>query len=225
MIIGAYGADTGAGDEVGETYVIYGNRFFPISYTLNLDSIPADVIVYGDDAMDRSGWAVSSGDVNGDGMGDLLIGTYSANPGGGIGAGETYVIYGVHDVSVEEHEAQQPTQFALSQNFPNPFNLSTTIQYQVPRVRNQKKDTIHTMQNDAQESPLAYGFLSLVSLKIYNILGQEVRMLVDEVQEPVLYTVTWDGRDNEGRQVPSGVYFYHLSAIGSVITKRMVLMK
>ncbi|UCE18590.1 MAG: FG-GAP repeat protein [Gemmatimonadota bacterium] len=211
MIIGAYGANTGAGDDVGETYVIYGNRFFPISHTIDLDSVPADVIVYGDDAMDRSGWAVSSGDVNGDGLDDLLIGAYSANPTGGVGAGETYVIYGVHDVSVEEHEAPQPTRFALSQNFPNPFNLSTTIRYTLPEAK-------PTMYDAYQRS-------SLISLKIYNLLGQMVRTLVEEIQEPGSYTVTWDGKDNEGRQAPSGVYFYHLSATGTVVMKRMVLTK
>jgi hypothetical protein len=211
MIIGAYGADTRAGDEVGETYVIYGNRFFPISHTIDLDSVPADVIVYGDDAMDRSGWAVSSGDVNGDGIDDLLIGTFSADPAGGIGAGETYVIYGVHDVSVEEHEAPQQTQFALSQNFPNPFNLSTTIRYTLP-------DTKPTTQDASQR-------FSLISLKIYNLLGQEVRTLADEVQEPGSYTVTWNGRDKSGAELPSGVYFYQLKSGTVIETKQMVFQK
>ena len=70
-------------------------------------------------------------------------------------------------------------------------------------------------------------------LKIYNILGQEVRTLVDEVKEPGYYTVTWDGKDSDGRQAASGVYFYRLTASGIyrdnqedfTVTKRMVLIR
>ncbi|MFQ6092079.1 MAG: FlgD immunoglobulin-like domain containing protein, partial [bacterium] len=64
-----------------------------------------------------------------------------------------------------------------------------------------------------------------VILKIYNILGQEVRTLVDEVKEPGYYTVTWDGRNERGDEVPSGVYFYRMTAGDFTDTKRMVVMK
>ena len=72
-----------------------------------------------------------------------------------------------------------------------------------------------------------------VTLKIYNLLGQEVRTLVDEVQEPGYYAVTWDGKESDGRQAASGIYFYRLTCGGTSrnnrgsfsATKRMVLMK
>jgi flagellar hook assembly protein FlgD len=64
-----------------------------------------------------------------------------------------------------------------------------------------------------------------VTLKIYNILGQEVRTLVDEEKGPGYYTVTWDGRNEEGNEVPSGVYFYRIEANDFRATRRMVLMK
>jgi flagellar hook assembly protein FlgD len=66
---------------------------------------------------------------------------------------------------------------------------------------------------------------SRVSLKIYNLLGQEVRTLVDEIQDPGYYTVTWDGRDGSGNEVASGLYFYRLEVGDFTAVKRMVLMK
>ncbi|MFQ6094168.1 MAG: FlgD immunoglobulin-like domain containing protein, partial [bacterium] len=63
------------------------------------------------------------------------------------------------------------------------------------------------------------------ALKIYNILGQEVVSLVDEPEESGYHTVTWDGKDYEGQDVSSGVYFYRLESGNFVETKRMVLMR
>jgi uncharacterized protein (DUF3820 family) len=100
-------------------------------------------------------------------------------------------------------EAKIPTGYSLAQNYPNPFNPTTSIQYSVIR----------------DQSP------PHVTLKIYNLLGQEVRTLVNEIQEPGYYIVTWDSKDNEGRQAASGVYFYRLTAGNFTATKRMVLMK
>jgi hypothetical protein len=99
-----------------------------------------------------------------------------------------------------------PTTCSLSQNYPNPFNPTTSIQYYV--VSDQ---TTH-------HSPL-------VTLKIYNILGQEVRTLVDQVQEPGHYSITWDGRGEKGYELPSGLYFYRLTSGNFSAAKRMVLMK
>ncbi|MFQ6092316.1 MAG: FlgD immunoglobulin-like domain containing protein [bacterium] len=99
-------------------------------------------------------------------------------------------------------ETGVPVEYTLSQNYPNPFNPATTIRYALPDAR----------QTHA-------------SLKIYNILGQEVRTLVDEVKDPGFYEVTWDGKDAFGNNVASGVYFYRLTAADFSQAKRMVLMK
>jgi flagellar hook assembly protein FlgD len=96
-----------------------------------------------------------------------------------------------------------PNQYDLVQNYPNPFNPTTTIQYAVC----------------SEQSP------AHISLKIYNLLGQEVRTLVDETREAGYYTVTWDGRDDWGSEVASGVYFYRLTAGEYSAARRMVLMK
>ena len=92
LIIGAYSADPAGGANAGETYVIYGGGSLPA--TIDLNSQCVGLTVYGDDADDRSGWAVAAGDINGDGRDDLIIGARYADPAGGADAGETYVIYG-----------------------------------------------------------------------------------------------------------------------------------
>jgi len=63
------------------------------------------------------------------------------------------------------------------------------------------------------------------SLKIYNILGQLVRTLVDEEKAPGNYKVVWDGKDNSGKEVGSGIYFYQLKTEEYTATKKMVLLR
>ncbi|MFQ6094078.1 MAG: choice-of-anchor D domain-containing protein, partial [bacterium] len=102
-----------------------------------------------------------------------------------------------------------PETWSLEQNYPNPFNPVTTIRYAlaVTGERGLVSSPVHT------------------TLKIYNILGQEIRTLVDEPKEPGYYTVTWDGKDSFGNDVTSGIYFYRLTAGSYNDTKRMVLLK
>ncbi len=89
----------------------------------------------------------------------------------------------------------------LTQNYPNPFNPTTTISY--------------SLANRAH-----------VQLKVYNVSGQLVRTLVDQVQTPAqVAPITWDGTNNAGTQVSSGVYFYRLVAGDFVRTRKMVLLK
>jgi hypothetical protein len=96
-----------------------------------------------------------------------------------------------------------PIEFRLEQNYPNPFNPSTNIGYQIPVVDSRVPTT----------------------LKIYNILGQEVRTLVDDKMDAGYYSVTWDGRDGHRREVSSGIYFYRIKAGTFSNTKRMVIIR
>lgn len=93
-----------------------------------------------------------------------------------------------------------PTEFALAQNYPNPFNPSTTIRYDV-----------------------AVG--SKVVLKVYNMLGQEVATLVNAAKEPGRYEVQWNGKNQFGHQVASGMYLYRLEAGKAVKSKKMLFIK
>jgi len=92
VIIGAYCAEPGGRLYAGETYVVFGSSSPPA--TIDLNTQPANITIYGDDAFDHCGSAVASGDVNGDGYDDIIIGADGGDPPGGNQAGETYVIFG-----------------------------------------------------------------------------------------------------------------------------------
>ena len=115
-------------------------------------------------------------------------------------------------------QANVPTTFSLSQNYPNPFNPTTTITYSLPveseRLKVKGKSSFNL-------EPLTLN----ITLKVFNILGQEVRTLVDRIQEPGYYTVTWDGKDGSGAIAASGIYFYRLTAGSFSAARNMVLMK
>ena len=97
--------------------------------------------------------------------------------------------------------SKTPTSFTLGLNAPNPFNPSTRISYDVPQT-------------------------SRIRLTIYNLLGQEVVVLVDGVQAVGRYTVDWHGTNTQGHSVASGVYLYRLtSETGFTETRRMTLLK
>ena len=108
---------------------------------------------------------------------------------------------------VQDLAAGIPTVYELQNNYPNPFNPSTTIQYGLPKQ-------------------------SHVTVMIYSVLGQEVATLVNDVQAPSYYRVVWNGQDKNGGQVSSGVYFFRLVAQSTdakaqsfVEVKKMLLMK
>ena len=96
VIIGAIYADPAGGEDAGEVYVIYGSAGLA-GTQVDLNSAPGsngETRILGDDADDRAGVSVASGDVNGDGFNDVIIGAYSADPSGKDLAGETYIVYG-----------------------------------------------------------------------------------------------------------------------------------
>ncbi len=93
-----------------------------------------------------------------------------------------------------------PLDFALHQNYPNPFNPETTIRYQINQP-------------------------GQVQLEIYNLLGQKIRTLVNEVQPAGAHSANWDGLDDNGRSVSSGVYVYRLRTDISVASRKLVLLR
>ncbi len=94
----------------------------------------------------------------------------------------------------------QPTDFSLEQNFPNPFNPETTIQYQMPAENH-------------------------VTLKIFDTLGKEIITLVDQKQAAGYYDVFWNGCDRHGSKVPAGIYFYQLGTEKNHETRKMILLQ
>jgi hypothetical protein len=108
-------------------------------------------------------------------------------------------------IPVRDGSPSVPIAFELEQNYPNPFNPSTTIKFTLP-------------------SQVGGGSLA-TTLRIYNVLGQLVRTLVDEPMDAGTHNVIWDGKDEHGSQVASGIYFYKLRSGDYEDTKKMVMMK
>jgi len=94
----------------------------------------------------------------------------------------------------------KPVKYQLFQNYPNPFNPTTQIGYTLPSSSN-------------------------VTLKIYDILGREVKTLVNKEQNSGVYNLTWDGTDNSGNLVTSGIYIYQIHANNFIKSSKMILMK
>ena len=94
LIIGARLASPGGRSSAGETYAIFGSSFPSPPYTVDLSSQSADITIYGEMTADSFGKVVASGDINGDGYHDLVIGAQQADPEGRSKAGETYVVFG-----------------------------------------------------------------------------------------------------------------------------------
>lgn len=101
---------------------------------------------------------------------------------------------------VEDQKDALPVAFALEQNYPNPFNPVTTIKFALPASKR-------------------------VSLKVYDLLGREVRVLIDKDMNAGYHQVLWDSRNGNGVPVASGMYIYQLSAGDFKATKKMMLLK
>jgi len=97
-------------------------------------------------------------------------------------------------------QSNVPQRFSLMQNYPNPFNSTTTIQYSLAKV-------------------------SQVRILIYNAIGQRIATLIDERQEAGQHAVLWEGLDDSGLDVSTGVYFYQLSADDFMEMRKMILLR
>ncbi len=94
----------------------------------------------------------------------------------------------------------------LRQNFPNPFNDSTIISYSIPKITDDRTE-------------------SHVELVIYDLMGNNIRTLVDEFQSPGIYSITWDGRNSLGTRVPSGIYFSFLKVGAFEKVKKLLYIR
>ena len=101
---------------------------------------------------------------------------------------------------LDDDGPELPVSFALKQNYPNPFNPSTLIAYSIPRR-------------------------SFVELAVFNLLGERVATLESAMRGAGEHSVVWDGRDDSGESVASGVYLYRLTAGGQAASRKMLLLK
>jgi len=165
-------------------------------------------------AGDRDGWLIRI-DVNGDTLWTKIIGGISADFTGGVnftsdggyiltgftfsygvGGADIWLIKLSADLSpVLNSTAKLPISYSLSQNYPNPFNPTTTIQYNLSQS-------------------------STITIKIYDILGQEIETLVNTNQFAGEYEVNWNAQS-----YPSGIYFYQLKTDRFSQTKKLILLR
>ncbi|MBK7106902.1 MAG: T9SS type A sorting domain-containing protein [Ignavibacteriae bacterium] len=125
-------------------------------------------------------------------------------------------------ISINEDE-NLPTEFKLEQNYPNPFNPTTKIKYSIPAnsvISNPQKGERSQNSNGLEISPFDRNDNNNVSLKIYDILGSEVRTLVNQKQNPGNYEVIFDAQN-----LPSGIYFYQLKTQNFSESKKFILLK
>ena len=137
-----------------------------------------------------------AGDVNGDDQDEILVASY-----GDSGYAGKIFIYTSGSTSIDNPPTRERlNDFNLRQNYPNPFNPETIIEYVL-------------FEN------------SQVHLSIYNILSQHVRTLIDQYQKAGYKKTTWDGKDQAGREVSSGIYFYRLKTDSFIEVKKMLLLR
>ena len=101
---------------------------------------------------------------------------------------------------LEDVDASVPQAFALDQNYPNPFNSQTVIRFAITADDN-------------------------VELSVFNLAGQKVAALIDGVRKAGSYMVSWDGRDDEGTELVSGVYVYRLETEDTVESRKLLLLR
>ena len=96
--------------------------------------------------------------------------------------------------------SEMPKEYKLYNNYPNPFNPSTTIKYSVPKVSN-------------------------VKLQVYNMMGQLIKTLVNETKAPGFYNILWSGTNENNSKVASGIYFYRFESENFIANNKMILIK
>ena len=146
-------------------------------------------------AMSQTGTDLQVAMVRGAGRGSIIMRIM-----GDLAAAPHITDMTMNEMAMRPVETVRALEFAMEQNFPNPFNPVTTIQFSLP-------------QEDA------------VRLVIYNSLGQAVRVLVSEHMGAGRHTASWDGTDDLGRDVASGVYLYRLTSGQGTLVRRMMLVK
>ena len=161
--------------------------------------------------IDDSGNVVFSGTTNSTDM-PFTPGAYDTTyNGGGSGwggenlGGDIYISRLDSDLSadptvINEPEVKLPRATLLHENYPNPFNPHTTIRFHMQKT-------------------------GPVTLKIYNIKGQLVNVLVDDTEREGYHEISWDGNDQKANKVSSGIYFYKLTVNGETTTRKMILLQ
>lgn len=163
----------------GSAFIIYGSGNPPAVLDMSKEkdrAFTTQILPYQE--RQSLGNAIATGDINGDGIDDIVVSGPATRTISGNSSGEVYVIYG----RSKQNSPPMVEKSQILQNFPNPFNANTVIRYRLERAQ-------------------------YVRLTIYNALGKEVRRLVDGKMEAGEHRAIWNGYDANFKQVGSGVYF------------------
>lgn len=124
-----------------------------------------------------------------------------------LSVAEIKKLYDLGTAVDSRHQDQPPRENVLQQNYPNPFSASGTFGNAQTSIRYQLRRAGH------------------VTIKIYDLLGQEVRLLADQQKPAGYYSVQWDGRNDHGRYVTSGIYVYEMKAEAFVEKRKLLMLK
>jgi hypothetical protein len=184
------------GDERARTVVVFASAM--VSDTLMLASDPLFTRIIEKKIGDRLGLSLAVGDLNRDGLDDLLIGARQADPPTAFNGGEVYLVNGCF---VPSAVSAPRIGTAMVRNFPNPFAEQTRIDVDLG------------------------GSAKTASLAIFNVRGEQVARLYLPAVDDSKVSVTWAGTNDRGLPLPSGVYFCRLSANGLTATRKMLLIR
>ena len=183
---------------LGEPFTVYINNGQAI-FTQQTNIMPFEEMGWGS-TWENQSWhpyfVTMTNTIPGDMDGDLDTDLFLSNYGEPL-----FVLYNPsNELNINESMQNIVTEYNIHQNYPNPFNPVTTLQYNLP-------------------------VNGLVSIIIYNILGKEVKTLVNTTQDAGYKSVNWNATNNYGKPVSAGVYLYQIQAGEFVQTKKMVLLK
>ncbi len=176
--------------------------------TIDIDTDPTQAIVEVFKAkVDPSNYGegeIYLGSTNPDASGNWSIVVSGLIPGDTVTATTTDLLFNTSefcDVNLVVSGLEEiPIRYELSQNYPNPFTNNTTIQYAISK-------TTH------------------VKLSVFDVSGRLIKVLAEGVHNPSYYNVNWNGKDNSGRKVSRGVYFYRLEAKGYITSKKLIFLR
>ena len=137
-----------------------------------------------------------SGDIDNDGNGDIVFSSASF----AADKPHLYMIEHGGTLDVSEKNSLVPNEVVISQNYPNPFNPETTLQYSISAD-------------------------GLVSIKVYDILGNKIKTLIEQWKSAGAHTEMWNGQNDNSQAVSSGVYFYQIKVGDKQVTKKMIFAK
>jgi len=222
--VGFYPTDDSVyGLAVRDNYLYFGNGGEFLTLDVSTPSDPQEVALFNTDAVVSDialigNYAYVANDYHGLRIIDVStpsapeeVGRYYTSYARGVSASGNYAFVadyldGLYIIQNDllttgiRSSTQTPENYALRQNYPNPFNPTTTLRYDLPEQ----------------------GF---VHLTIYNQLGKPIRTLINREESAGYKSVMWDARDDYGKQVSTGIYFYRIEVNGFSQTKKMVLLK